>query len=341
MTTYLPLNKRIGARCGRSRKQGFTLVELLVVITIIGILIALLLPAVQSAREAARKMQCNNNIKQLALAALTHESAHGWLPTDGWNCGQDTGSYCIGDPDKGFGKEQIGGWFFNILPYAELSSLHDLAIGQSDAQKKATNVRLAATPVAMAFCPSRRSPFAQPLSSYWQTHTFPFYNLTYSSTMLFAPSDYAINSGPTAVANASSPSIDGISHNKSMVRMAEITDGTSNTYLIGEKYINADNYSNGEAPGDSASAYGGHDWCIARWTYGGNGDPRLAASSFYPRQDRSGGEENRCFGSAHPSNFNISFCDGSVQAISYMIDPYIHELLGNRHDGKPIGSNSL
>lgn len=326
----------------RMLKHGFTLVELLVVITIIGILIALLLPAVQAAREAARKLQCNNNLKQIGLASLNHESTHGWLPTNGWCNGVDTTvGYCIGDPDKGFGKEQMGGWFFNILPYAEINALHDMAIGQTDAKKKATNVNLVATPISMAFCPSRRQPFSQPLSSYWQTHTYPFYNLAYASSMTIAPTDYAINGGPTAVADARTPSIDGVSYNKSTVRMAEITDGTSNTYLVGEKYLNPDNYSNGESPGDSASVYGGHDWGIVRWTYGGNGNPALAANSFYPRQDRSGDEENRIFGSAHASSFNMSFCDGSVQSVSYSIDPYVHELLGNRHDGQPIDGGRL
>lgn len=319
----------------RRQSTGFTLVELLVVITIMGILIALLLPAVQSARESARRLQCNNNLKQIALASLNHESAQGWVPTNGW-----TGLY-IGDPDRGFGAEQYGGWLFNTLPYMELSALHDMTQGKSDTEKATLNVELAKTPINAAFCPSRRQPFAQSLSSYWRSNPFPFQNMNYSSTMRLAPTDYAINAGPTPVSNAATPSVDGVSYSKSMVRMAEITDGTSNTYLIGEKYCNPDNYANGESPSDSASAYGGHDWCIARWTYGGNGDPARAASSFRPLQDQPGIYADRNFGSAHSAGLNMSFCDGSVRSISYSIDPYVHELLGNRHDGMPIDGSKF
>ena len=101
-------------------KLGFTLVELLVVITIIGILIALLLPAVQAAREAARQTQCQNNLKQLALGCLNHESITKRLPTDGW------GFAWTGDADRGNDWRQPGGWIYNILPYIEQQPLHDL-----------------------------------------------------------------------------------------------------------------------------------------------------------------------------------------------------------------------
>ena len=300
--------------------HGFTLVELLVVITIIGILISLLLPAVQAAREAARRLQCSNNLKQMALGCLQHESAHGWLPTNGWGC------YWFGDPDLGFGKEQPGGWTYNILPYIELGAIHDLTAGKSDTEKKASWTIAIQTPVILDCCPSRRPPTVGPLNPYWQTHPLWLGNANYSPDMRLAYEDYAINGGSFQTwPFVSDPAPgNGVSYGCSMVTMAHITDGASNTYLIGEKYVVTDAYYNGDEGTSDMSPYAGHDPNNCRW------------GATAPYQDRSGLYAITSFGSAHPGSLNMAFCDGSVQSISYMIDPAIQVLLSNRKDKQPI-----
>ena len=148
---------------GQNRARGFTLVELLVVIAIIGILVALLLPSVQAAREAARRTQCINHIKQLALGALTHEEAHGHLPTGGWGSGWQ------GDPDQGFAEDQPGSWMFVVLPYIEEQNTFGMGAGQPGwpvpPDKKATLAARNRIPVGVFHCPSRRPAVTTPMQS--------------------------------------------------------------------------------------------------------------------------------------------------------------------------------
>ena len=108
-------------RYGPRSASGFTLVELLVVIAIVAMLTALLLPAVQSAREAARRIHCKNTLKQMSLASLGFESASGSFPSDGW------GWRWMGDPDRGHGQDQPGSWLYRILPYTEAREVHTMA----------------------------------------------------------------------------------------------------------------------------------------------------------------------------------------------------------------------
>src|SRR5262245_40847933 len=120
--------KRIREHDGR---RAFTLVELLVVIAIIGILVALLLPAIQSAREAARRSQCQNNLKQVSLAFMNFESSQKQLPSGGW------GFLWTGDPDMGNGEKQPGGWAYTLLPYLEDSAVFGIGKGLNATQRKA------------------------------------------------------------------------------------------------------------------------------------------------------------------------------------------------------------
>ena len=328
--------------------RAFTLVELLVVITIIGILIALLLPAVQAAREAARRLQCCNHLKQLSLGMLTHEEQMGFYPTGGtWPKGQytDVGAWWIGEPDRGFGKEQYGGWFFNVLPFIEQQAVHDVGAGRTDAERRALWAMHVATPLAVANCPSRRAPLTYGLGlytsrNYWENIDFPTglakldYAVNAGSTMRY----FKLNSGDEAVHIDIYAQHTGISYGTSLVTVADVKDGTNNTYLVGEKYLQPDAYFTGMSAGDDNGMYCGHDWDICRYAYY---DPVNPANSYQPMQDQAGLEFSSTFGSAHATGFHMAFCDGSVRMMNYTIDLRIHSLLANRKDGQTIDGKAF
>ena len=348
----------------RATRNGFTLVELLVVITIIGILVSLLLPAVQSAREQARQATCKNNIKQMALACQTHMSTFGYFPSGGWGWGW------IGDPKYGSGVRQPGGWIYNILPYIDQQPLHDLQLGKTGAALATAAGQMLATPLAVINCPSRR-----PLQSYptWLTAGNDFCSPQFSGGTPpgnVAKTDYGCNAGdnavepnwsdtgdsvslpsyndnagpgqysdgvsPTGMANwlGMAQSSTGVIFPASQVTSESVTDGLSNTYLLGEKYLPPDDYTNGQDGGDNENAFMGFNADIGRW-----GGPNV----YPPVQDTPGlsigGNVN--FGSAHANGFGMAFCDGSVRTISYSIDITTHGYLANRKDGKVIDQSKF
>ena len=305
--------------------HGFTLVELLVVITIIGILIALLLPAVQAAREAARRLQCTNNLKQMALGALTHEQVHHWFPAGGYCNVNSDGTFWAADPDYGFEKGQFNGWFFNLLPYIEQQALHDLGTGLSASAKKPLFAQREQTLLATMVCPSRRSMLLRPVYS----------GRVWSNCDKFASSakgDYAANAGTNVSPESDyyTPNIPstntGICFFKSAILVSDITDGLSNTYFAGEKSLSPDYYETAGSGGDDDTMYVGCNVDTVRSTNSG----------YVLSPDQSGVDTCYQFGGAHSNTFNMAFCDGSVQSISYSIDKDVHANLGNRKDGAVI-----
>jgi prepilin-type N-terminal cleavage/methylation domain-containing protein/prepilin-type processing-associated H-X9-DG protein len=325
-----------------TKRSAFTLVELLVVIAIIGVLIALLLPAVQAAREAARRLQCANNVSQISKAFLQFESAHRHLPSGGW------GYQWAPHPGRGVGLDQPGGWSYSLLPYLEQGVLRDLgaSINPDSMTEPEPFVRtLYETPCAIWSCPSRRAPTAYPIP--------PGASAIVKKPILCAPltkqilGDYAANAGdvyiywppgPSTLAAGDSGSYDfgstgdntGIMAAHYLMRLRDITDGTSHTYLVGEKYLNPDAYLGGLEKGDNQGPYTSDDEDSQRWAALSSSP----ASILVPRQDIPGAEVAYCFGSAHPGGMNMGMCDGSVQTISYDIDPLTFRATANRQDGK-------
>jgi prepilin-type N-terminal cleavage/methylation domain-containing protein len=343
----------------RWKSRAFTLVELLVVITIIGILIALLLPAVQAAREAARQVQCRNNLKQLALACLDHENANSRYPTGGW------GHCWTGDADRGTDRHQPGGWIYNILPYIDQQSLHDMGAGMATADKNAAHLQRITIPLTMLYCPTRRSAILYPWTSGATGGVGLFNATTPANGSQVARNDYAAcyglwqywwdesyDKGPASLAEGDKDIANlailgvpgsrngflqvevntttgliascGVIYTGSIVKTNDIKDGTSVTFMLGEKYINALCYQSGTDPGDNETSMLGSDIDNLRGTVN------------LPLQDTPGVSSVYAFGSAHSNGFFMAFCDGSVQLINYSIDLTTYRALGTRKGGETI-----
>lgn len=312
------------------RSTGMTLVELLVVVAIIGVLISLMLPAVQNVRESARSVSCRNHLKQLGLAALAHHDAHGHFPSGGW------GHAWLGYPERGFGVEQPGGWIYNLLPFIESDALREIGRETNGEARSEAHAKRLRTPIAMLNCPSRRA------SQVWPTvDVMPHLQQPRETSLVteVARSDYAINGGdawlwgfegPATLAEgddraygwADMSSATGVSHLRSEVAMARLDDGASSTYLIGEKYINPLYYFNGVDPGDNESMYNGFCADLHRYT----------RADFPFHADRAGVTNPLSFGSAHAAGCNFVFADGSTRSISYDIDRESHRAAGCRND---------
>lgn len=345
----------------RRPRTGFTLVELLVVIAIIGVLVALLLPAVQATRESARRSQCSNQLKQIALGWQMHHDAHQFFPSAGW------GFAWIGDPDRGAGKNQSGSWAYSLLPYLESASVHRLGAGATGAAKRNALTQLAQTPVAAFYCPSRR-----PVAAYSNPVGPGGLSYNFDLPQLLARTDYAANLGPRVTVGFGDPpttgfqwfsgpnpsdadqgkefrmetfdafnKLQGVTYQRSEIELRHVTDGTSQTYLCGEKYVNPDYYDGGRVSdiaerdiGDDQGAWISDDLDNNRLTGPANyGDAR-------PAPDQPGLQWFRAFGSAHPSGFYMAMCDGSVRSVSYDVDPVVHDALGTRNGGETVSASN-
>ncbi|MCH2115370.1 MAG: DUF1559 domain-containing protein [Pirellulales bacterium] len=337
-TSVQPLGKlHLASTSEKSRRAAFTLVELLVVIAIIGVLVALLLPAVQAAREAARRTRCVNNLKQMGLAALNYESAKNEYPTGGSEPWHDSGN-----ADSIYSKGY--GWMVQILPYVENTAVQNISkgYGKGDLER---NTLIQQTPIPMYFCPSRRINSASSccaLNDYasatpdgeldpndldhepWYWHDighgvvesgreYQYKGRTYTSNDYFGIITRTI---------ASQPCTSG-----------QIEDGTSNTIMLGEKRLHSNRYEIG-AWHDDQGWTDGWDPDIVRYT-GYQPGPDIPETQ---RNDNPGGNIGYYFGSAHSSAFHVVYADGHVSRIDYGIDIVTFNRLGDRRDGFVVES---
>ncbi|HTK74572.1 MAG TPA: DUF1559 domain-containing protein [Gemmataceae bacterium] len=319
----------------RTRRSGFTLIELLVVIAIIAVLIGLLLPAVQKVREAASRSKCQNNLKQMALACHNYYDVVKLLPSAGR---QDAGT---GNRDANnrfaFAPLQRWSWSYQILPFVEQD-----AIFKTDTDSV---VRIS-TPPLMS-CPSRRL-------------------LTQVGAIVLA--DYAGNSGSNwcpadEVATWRGTIIPGMLNNLTPVpgvKLETIPDGTSNTLLLGEKFVATDHYASATEWGDNESWAGGNSWVKTRNANQqpkqdmpsssvtvGTTAPNYNATGINGRcgpwgtgSPASGGGYYDYWGSAHAGGFNAALADGSVRVINYSVPLATLRALADRDDGVAANPDS-
>jgi prepilin-type N-terminal cleavage/methylation domain-containing protein/prepilin-type processing-associated H-X9-DG protein len=316
----------------KSSRNGVTLVELLVVIFIIGVLIAILLPAVQMVRESARKASCQNNLRQIGIALHSHESTHGFMPSAGW------GWLWAGIDQRGFGQNQPGNWIYSLLPYMEGASVREsLSIGSPGFETQQGFQAAVEIAVPSFHCPNRNS--GAPSNA---TTTYPYYGKWIIDRCV--KSDYAANAGTNQFRGASGPAsllqadsgaytwpdlsqeANGVIYLRSQVRFGDVTDGLSNTIFCGEKWLPT-------RPDDMNSAgFEGYNQPLL----GSDSMDHRRYSFHTPDRDTLSGGSSLAFGSAHPNASGFVFCDGSVRWIEYRINPYAFQPLGTKSQGDGI-----
>jgi prepilin-type N-terminal cleavage/methylation domain-containing protein/prepilin-type processing-associated H-X9-DG protein len=328
----------------RAKKlRGFTLVELLVVIAIIGILVALLLPAIQAAREAARRNQCVNNLKQQGLALLMHHDSKKLFP-QGRN-GKSPGPAVTNPPAGQLPTPLPVSWAFQILPYMEQNAIFDSLV-ETVRVDDARNIQAMRSPVDVYYCPSRRSPAAD--------RDFDNDDAVAAAEHkgVAAGGDYAGNAGIEEDFGDSNsagepPDIEGgviYSFSRNSIRHA--TDGTALSLAIGEKYLPTEDEARQQEgfsedrmhyfQRDTAFFSGDNNETILAGTECGLGPGWSLGGSSWDVTD-----VREQFGSDHPQICNFVFLDGHVTGISQSVELITLQRLSTIADENVVDASSL
>jgi len=317
---------------GNARPRGFTLVELLVVIAIIGILVALLLPAVQAAREAARRMDCTNRLKQLSLALHNYAGAHGKFPAGYYSKHPTTSStWCSTG-----GTNHLAPWTVMILPFMEEQARYD----EFDYSKNFTST--SQLPAEGSSTSKNHKAWERPLKKY-QCPSDPNSKGNVNNINYFGVQ----GGGPVTKAdcyhNSRAFFFTGILYHNSVVDFHDIRDGTTNTWLLGEtRYVptkphRPDNNTTGGWASSGRLDSAPNSYTQASAVLGinslpGSGGDAISAGSldFFFHM-------SKLYGSFHQGGCHFALGDASVRFVNENIDLTLYQQAANRSDGLPIG----
>ena len=319
--------------------MGFTLVELLVVIAIIGVLVALLLPAVQAAREAARRTQCNNNLKQLGIALHNYHDTLGQFPTGTFNCNPanpGTGS-CAGGLGYVWegGAHRKGSVLVKLLPYVEQGALFDKIDFRLDAESQLSAQGFGRGEIKGYRCPSDDYRDASVGQANYAT-SIGNQAMPGRGCVSYPGNDFGrgpVGHGSTEAAGETSGCFSRYAYS---VRLAEITDGTSNVIAMGEirPYCgdhHRGGWMNANALWTATTAPINFPTCPGQK----QGVSTASPNSCY---DVGNWQTSQGFKSRHPGGAQFVFADGSVHFISETVNYLTYQRLGDRGDGQPVGN---